>query len=75
MNQAFDSSANPPRESDELKRDLNEDLSQLVRQYDSKGLAPSEIVDSILWHAEVAASRSSDGVTSGRTVDEYCSTD
>lgn len=45
---------------DELKQDLDEDLSQVVHEYQERGLSPSHILDSMLWHAEVTASRSED---------------
>lgn len=54
---------------EQLKQDLDEDLSQLVQNYEHQGLSANEIVDSMIWHAEVAVSRSQGDVS----VDEYTS--
>lgn len=43
---------------DDLKQDLDEDLSQLVHDYQARGLSPGDIVDSLVWHGEVAMARS-----------------
>lgn len=41
----------------DLKQQLDAELSQLVREYESRGLSPDEIGDSLAWHYELAQSR------------------
>lgn len=43
--------------SDELKQELDAHLSELIRQYEDRGLSPNEIGDSLRWHGELAESR------------------
>lgn len=44
-------------DEDELKQDLDKNLSQVVHKYRSEGLSPTEIADSMLLYAEVAATK------------------
>lgn len=40
-----------------MKQELDAELSQLVRQYEERGLDPASIGDSLQWHATLATSR------------------
>lgn len=42
----------------DLKQQLDAELSQLVREYEDRGLSPDEIGDSLDWHSELALTRS-----------------
>lgn len=42
---------------EELKHELNEELSQLVRSYEDDGLPPTEISDSLSLYSELAETR------------------
>jgi hypothetical protein len=44
----------------DLKQQLDAELSQLVREYEERGLSPDEIGDSLAWHMDLAHSRSRD---------------
>lgn len=44
--------------TDELKQELDAELSRLVREYDDRGLEPNEIGDSLHWHSQLASVRS-----------------
>lgn len=44
--------------SDELKQELNTELSRLIREYDQQGMDPEDIGDALLWHSELAVVRS-----------------
>lgn len=41
-----------------LKQELDEELSQLIREYEDRGLTSDDIADSLEWHVELAESRS-----------------
>ena len=41
-----------------LKQQLDAELSQLLREYEDRGLSPDKIGDSLEWHYELAQSRS-----------------
>lgn len=56
MNNSQSSADDEPRQ-DELKQELDEELSQLVHRYHSRGLPSDEIVDSMVWHGELAVTR------------------
>lgn len=40
-----------------LKQQLDNELSQLIREYEERGLSADEIGDSLSWHLELAESR------------------
>jgi hypothetical protein len=44
--------------SDDLKQELNAELSRLIREYDERGLDPDDIGEAMLWHSELATVRS-----------------
>jgi hypothetical protein len=44
--------------STDLKQQLSEELSTLVREYESRGLSPDAIADELSWHHELADTRS-----------------
>lgn len=46
--------------STELKQELDEQLSLLVRKYEDRGMSSDDIADSLEWHAELADSRSNE---------------
>lgn len=46
--------------STELKQELDEQLSLLVREYEDRGLSSDDIADSLEWHADLAESRSNE---------------
>lgn len=48
----------------DAKQDLDAELSRLIREYEDRGLDPAEIGDSLLWHSELARSRSGDEAVS-----------
>lgn len=46
--------------SSDLKQELDRDLSELIREYEKRGLASADISDSMIWHSELARSRHRD---------------
>lgn len=46
--------------SSDLKQELDRDLSELIREYEKRGLASDDISDSMFWHSELARSRCRD---------------
>lgn len=42
---------------DDLQQELNAELSQLIREYEQRGLDPDEIGEALSWHSTLAASR------------------
>jgi len=45
-----------------VKNDLNEELSTLIREYEARGLSADEISDSLSWHADLAESRNDSAI-------------
>lgn len=46
--------------SNDLKQELDQQLSVLVREYQSRGLSTDEICDSLSWHEELAQVRNTE---------------
>jgi uncharacterized protein Smg (DUF494 family) len=43
--------------SNELQHELDAELSQLIREYEDRGLPAADIRDALLWHSELASTR------------------
>lgn len=49
--------------TNDLKQQLDAELSRLIREYDDRGLSSEEIEDSLQWHSELASARSQSNET------------